>query len=92
MSCMDSKVNLFKRLVLTSLLILFLIGAVGHAILPNGELTHAQSESACVFHHGINATVRSQPSIGDSDISPASISDTTCALDLAFHISHPPTF
>lgn len=81
-----------QRISLTLLLILFLLGAVGHALLPAGDLYHVQAETNCAFHHGINLPVVLQASINTVDMTLASIPDTTCAFALAFRIPRPPTF
>jgi hypothetical protein len=91
-SCMGSPVIMQTRTLLVVLLLVFLLGAVGHAILPSGPGHHIASESACVFHHGMHLPAGMQPPAGVPQLRSATITDRGCALGLVSHIPHPPTF
>ena len=84
--------NHFRRLSLTLLLVLLLVGIVGHVLLPTNSAQHVFTESTCAFHHGMNIPVSTSPSWAETGISLDPMRDQSCALDLALNILHPPTF
>jgi hypothetical protein len=80
-----------RRLSIALLLVMLLVGITVHLTAPVSGAHYTLSESACAFHHGINAPAGLQPSWKESGDSPELTHDDTCVLELIFKIPHPPT-
>lgn len=83
--------NNFRRLSVTFLLVMLLIGVAGHLLAPVGGSHHVLSESTCPIHQGINVPANLQATWSTSSASLEPSRDDTCVLVLVLKISHPPT-
>ena len=91
LATLNSMNDIVRRLFLTFLLILLMIGLSGHLLAPASGSHHILSESTCAFHHGINLPANLPSSWNESGISPEPTRDHTRILELVLQISHPPT-
>jgi hypothetical protein len=83
--------NPVKRVLLTFLLLLILVGMAGHWLNTAKITAHASSESVCVIHAGILLPEQPKPLPNKPDVSLVPTSDQTIPWCLRENISHPPT-
>ena len=89
---MADMTDLIRRLSLTLLLFLLIVGAVGHLFLSVNNAPHAAKEANCAIHSGIVHPEKTHLVTHKPAITIGETKDGARDLSISTKISHPPTF